>query len=119
MAFLSQTVGALDLTEQVYQRLLNAICELKNASQSPGTFLSVVAGGEKRGIFTRHQVLVHCSPGSGMHHCLGATLARLEGQAAFKALAERFDALHLETEDFVYQPSITFCSHKSLPVTWY
>jgi cytochrome P450 PksS len=60
----------------------------------------------------------HVSFGSGVHHCLGATLARLEGQEAFKALAERFDALHLETEELAYQPSITFRSLKSLPVTW-
>jgi cytochrome P450 len=61
---------------------------------------------------------LHVAFGSGIHHCLGATLARLEGQEVFRALAERFDSLHLETEDIEYQPSITFRSVKSLPVTW-
>jgi cytochrome P450 len=56
--------------------------------------------------------------GSGVHHCLGATLARVEGQEVFKALAERFPTLHLETEELTYQPSITFRSLKSLPVAW-
>ena len=56
--------------------------------------------------------------GSGIHHCLGATIARLEGQEAFKAMAERFPNLQLETEELEYQPSITFRSLKSLPVTW-
>jgi cytochrome P450 len=60
----------------------------------------------------------HVAFGSGIHHCLGATLARLEGQEAFKALAERFPTLRLETEALEYQPSITFRSLKSLPVTW-
>jgi cytochrome P450 len=60
----------------------------------------------------------HVAFGSGIHHCLGASLARLEGQEAFKAMAERFPRLHLETEDLEYQPSITFRSLKSLPVTW-
>ena len=60
----------------------------------------------------------HVAFGSGIHHCLGASLARLEGQEAFKALAERFPALHLATEELAYQPSITFRSLKSLPVTW-
>jgi cytochrome P450 len=60
----------------------------------------------------------HVAFGSGVHHCLGATLARLEGQEAFKALAERFPTLHLETEELEYQPSITFRSLKSLPVAW-
>jgi cytochrome P450 len=60
----------------------------------------------------------HVSFGSGVHHCLGATLARVEGQEVFKVLAERFPALHLETEELAYQPSITFRSLKALPVAW-
>ncbi len=61
---------------------------------------------------------LHVAFGSGIHHCLGATLARVEGQEAFKALAQRFPALHLETEELEYQPSILFRSLKSLPVTF-
>jgi cytochrome P450 len=60
----------------------------------------------------------HVAFGSGVHHCLGATLARLEGQEVFKALAERFPALHVATEELTYQPSIAFRSLKSLPVAW-
>jgi cytochrome P450 len=60
----------------------------------------------------------HVAFGSGVHHCLGATLARLEGQEAFKALAQRFPSLHLETEELEYQPSINFRSLTSLPVAW-
>jgi hypothetical protein len=61
----------------------------------------------------------HVAFGSGIHHCLGASLARLEGQEAFRALAERFSSLQLDTEALEYQPSITFRSLKSLPVTWH
>ena len=60
----------------------------------------------------------HVAFGSGVHHCLGATLARVEGQEVFKALAERFPAFQLEAEELAYQPSITFRSLKSLPVAW-
>ena len=60
----------------------------------------------------------HVAFGNGVHHCLGATLARVEGQEVFKALAERFPNLRLESENLDYQPSITFRSLKSLPVTW-
>ena len=60
----------------------------------------------------------HVAFGSGVHHCLGATLARLEGQEVFKALAERFPGLQAQTDGLEYQPSITFRSLKSLPVTW-
>lgn len=61
---------------------------------------------------------LHVAFGSGIHHCLGATLARLEGQEAFRALAERFDSFTIATETLAYQPSFTFRSIKSLPVTW-
>jgi len=60
----------------------------------------------------------HVAFGNGVHHCLGATLARVEGQEVFKALAERFPNLTAATEELEYQPSITFRSLKSLPVTW-
>ena len=59
----------------------------------------------------------HVAFGSGVHHCLGATLARVEGQEVFKALAERFPRLRVATDDLEYHPSITFRSLKSLPVT--
>jgi cytochrome P450 len=61
----------------------------------------------------------HVAFGSGTHHCLGATLARVEGQEVFKELAERFPNLRAATEDLEYQPSITFRSLKALPVTWH
>jgi cytochrome P450 len=60
----------------------------------------------------------HVAFGNGVHHCLGATLARLEGQEVFKALVERFPGLHLATEELTYQPSIAFRSLKALPVAW-
>ncbi len=60
----------------------------------------------------------HVAFGNGVHHCLGATLARVEGQEVFKALAERFPNLQLESEELDYQPSVTFRSLKSLPVIW-
>jgi hypothetical protein len=37
----------------------------------------------------------------------------------FKALAERFPGLRVTTDTLEYQPSITFRSLKSLPVTWH
>jgi len=60
----------------------------------------------------------HVAFGSGIHHCLGATLARLEGQEALKALAERFPYIQLEipAAELEYQPSVTFRSLKTLPV---
>ena len=60
----------------------------------------------------------HVGFGSGVHHCLGVNLARMEGQEAFKALAKRFDSLYLKTEELEYAPTIGFRSLVSLPVSW-
>lgn len=60
----------------------------------------------------------HLSFGSGIHYCLGAALARIEGQEVFSALAERFGQFHLSTAELEYQPSVQFRSLKALPVRW-
>jgi len=60
----------------------------------------------------------HISFGSGIHYCLGATLARIEGQEIFRGLAERFPRFELATDRIEYQPSLQFRSVKSLPVRW-
>ena len=61
----------------------------------------------------------HVAFGSGIHHCLGATLARLEGQEAFKAIAERFPNLNItvDPDDLTYTSSITFRTLERLPVS--
>ena len=59
----------------------------------------------------------HVAFGSGVHHCLGATIARVEGQEVFSALAERYPNLELQNQEAEYQPSITFRSVKDLPVS--
>jgi cytochrome P450 len=85
---------------------------ISSANRDPNVF----ADPEKFDI-TR-QPNPHVAFGNGVHHCLGATLARVEGQEIFKALAERFPDLEVATAELEYQPSITFRSLKSLPVTW-
>jgi cytochrome P450 len=60
----------------------------------------------------------HASFGAGIHHCLGATLARLEAQEAFTALARRFSTLRLETETLTYHPSLSLRSLEQLAVSW-
>ena len=65
----------------------------------------------------RRQPNTHVSFGGGIHYCLGASLARIEGQEVFRALAERFGSLRLETEELAYQPSIQFRS-LTAPCRW-
>jgi pimeloyl-[acyl-carrier protein] synthase len=45
----------------------------------------------------------HLALGGGPHFCLGAALARIEGQAAFAALLRRFRSLELATERPTYR----------------
>ena len=60
----------------------------------------------------------HISFGSGIHYCLGATLARVEGQEVLRGLAERFERFEFAGGAVEYQPSLQFRSVKSLPVRW-
>ncbi|MDQ2784713.1 MAG: cytochrome P450 [Chloroflexota bacterium] len=58
----------------------------------------------------------HLAFGHGIHFCLGAALARMEGQIALAAVLRRFPALHLATEPVAWQLSWTFHTLKTFPV---
>jgi cytochrome P450 len=45
----------------------------------------------------------HLSFGGGIHYCLGAPLARLEGEIAFSTLARRMPTLRLAAEEVTYR----------------
>jgi cytochrome P450 len=54
--------------------------------------------------------------GAGIHHCLGAALARLEGQVMIPRLLRRFPRLDLAAEP-VRRDGITIHGYRSMPVT--
>src|SRR6266849_2734224 len=58
----------------------------------------------------------HVGFGRGIHFCLGAPLARLEGQMAIAALVQRFPKLELAGKP-IRRDQITLRGLKSLPVT--
>jgi cytochrome P450 len=60
----------------------------------------------------------HLAFGHGIHHCLGAPLARLEGRIALRALVERFPDLELATEpdELERVPTLLFNTLTALPV---
>lgn len=45
--------------------------------------------------------------GSGIHHCLGAELARVEGQIVFERLLARFPRMGLVHDRAAWRPSLT------------
>jgi cytochrome P450 len=57
----------------------------------------------------------HVAFGSGIHHCLGATLARMEGEIALKSLLQRFAGIELAGPP-TRLPTFTLRGLETLPV---
>ena len=60
----------------------------------------------------------HLGFGMGTHFCLGAPLARLEGETALTTLLHRMPNLRLETDALEWQENPTFRGLKALPVSF-
>ncbi|MFE2753218.1 cytochrome P450 [Actinosynnema sp. NPDC059335] len=60
----------------------------------------------------------HVAFGHGVHHCLGAPLARMEMRIAFAALARRFPGLRTVDPEPDYRPEAVVYGLSSLRVTW-
>ena len=54
--------------------------------------------------------------GWGIHHCIGAPLARMEGEIAFNALLERFPTIELTGDESHWRPSFTLRGLLDLPL---
>jgi cytochrome P450 len=61
----------------------------------------------------------HVAFGHGLHFCLGAPLARLEGKIALEAILDRFSGLELATEldQLVWRPSGLMRGLAALPIS--
>ncbi|HEV7747601.1 MAG TPA: cytochrome P450 [Pyrinomonadaceae bacterium] len=60
----------------------------------------------------------HLAFGHGLHYCVGAALARLEGQIAINTIIRRMPALRLDTEDLEWNRNLTLRGLQSLPVAF-
>jgi len=60
----------------------------------------------------------HVAFGDGIHFCLGAPLARAEGQIAFETLLRGFASPRLETEDLQWGGSFILRGLRSLPIVF-
>ena len=90
-------------------------------------FLSLGAANHEEAWFSspsefdmhRHNAGKHISFGHGIHFCLGARLARLEGQIAIESLTERLPGPRLVAgQEIHYSPNITFRGPRELYVEW-
>jgi cytochrome P450 len=59
----------------------------------------------------------HLGFGFGIHHCLGAPLARMETQVALTSLTQRAPDLALDTEKVVYKTNVVLRGMEALPVS--
>ncbi|MFJ2510395.1 cytochrome P450 [Streptomyces griseoviridis] len=60
----------------------------------------------------------HLAFGHGIHHCLGAPLARLEGRIAIRTLLERAPDLRADGPPGEWLPGMLIRGVRSLPVRW-
>ncbi len=62
----------------------------------------------------------HLTFGAGVHHCLGAQLARVELQEAFRGLVTRLPGLRLAVpaSELEFKPAMAIHSLRELPVLW-
>jgi cytochrome P450 len=62
----------------------------------------------------------HLAFGAGVHHCLGAQLARVELQEAFRGLIGRLPGLRLavSASELEFKPGMAIHSLRELPVFW-
>lgn len=59
----------------------------------------------------------HIAFGHGLHHCIGAPLARLEGRIAVTWLFEQFPHMQIDPDaDILWRPSVNFRGLQALPV---
>ena len=69
--------------------------------------------------FDRPNVAQHLAFGRGIHTCVGAGIARLEGTVSLEVLAARLPKLRLAADDgFAFKPSATTRLAQQLYVEW-
>ena len=114
-----------DAPVQLDMRVALRDMELGGLAVSAGTMITLLIGSANHDPerFPEPEVLditrsdhPNISFGRGIHHCLGAPLARLEGRIALEVLLERFPRLGFGTRPPKYRPSIVLRGLEHLDV---
>lgn len=117
-----------DSPVQLSRRVALAEIEVGGETLAPGDLVLTVLGAANRDPARwgpaadeldvgRDGAGAHLSFGSGIHHCLGAALARLEGAEAVPSLVRRFPAMELATDELAWNGRIVLRGLDALPVT--
>ncbi|MCU4184546.1 cytochrome P450 [Acidiferrimicrobium sp. IK] len=115
-----------DSPVQINSRSALEAATVAGEALEPGQTVMVLQGAANRDPqrFERPDVLdigrggnVPLSFGWGAHHCIGAPLARLEGEIVFRALAGRTIAIDLLDEEPAWRSGITLRGLEALPVS--
>ncbi len=112
-----------------WRRIATRDTRLGDVEIAAGTriFLSLAAANHEAALFPepsefdieRRNAGKHISFGYGIHYCLGARLARLEGEIAMQALTKNIPSLRLvPDQQLSFSPNITFRGPKQLFVEW-
>ena len=56
--------------------------------------------------------------GSGIHHCLGAALAKMEAQVALGTVVQRFPDVEMATDQPTWNGRIVLRGLTELPLSW-
>ena len=114
---------------QFSRRITLADLTIGDVTIPPGTFVFTVLGAANhdpahfgpdadRLDLTRRLAPQHLAFGGGIHHCLGAVLARAEARAAIGALAGRFPRITLATDAPAWNGRLVLRGLDALPVTF-
>jgi cytochrome P450 len=117
-----------DSPVQVSRRITTTDVEIAGEAIGPGEAVLTLLGSSNRDEarwgptasdldLGREGASGHLSFGSGIHHCLGSALARLEGAEAVPALVRRFPTMELATDEPAWNGRIVLRGLDRLPVT--
>jgi unspecific monooxygenase len=113
-----------DSPVQLTQRVVTEDADVLGCRVRSGDEIMLVLGAANRDPFAfpqpdhldiRRDARRHVAFGGGIHHCLGAALARLEGQVALAGFLARFDHVELAGEP-VRRPTFTLRGLERLPL---
>ncbi len=117
-----------DSPVQFTRRIVMEPLEIDGHQLEPGSFVFTILGAanhdpEHFGAaadsldLTRRDAPHHISFGGGIHHCLGAVLARAEARVAIGSMTQRFPAMQLATDTPAWNGRVVLRGLDALPVS--